>query len=173
MEFKTFLETSINTLYNSTVAAFPNTTMRQHATDPIVITNLKWVPFVGMKTLFIKGLAQNEGREYNSIALFKQVEYNDDRLTSTSIIASDNKEYQFNKLSLENNDVLVRCNCDDFFYRFNYYNHLDKSLYNRKRKKYESQGGPSANPKEMPGMCKHLIKLIKVLQEAGIFNALY
>tara|TARA_Y100000034_G_scaffold35064_2_gene43027 strand:+ start:13615 stop:14124 length:510 start_codon:yes stop_codon:yes gene_type:complete len=167
MEFKTFIETSLNDLYDSTVAAFPNTTMRQHATDPIVITHLKWVPYVGMKTLFVKGLAQNESREYNPTIVFKQVEYNPNT-HFIKLVSNDDKIYHLKQLSLENNDVLVRCNCPDFFWRFNYYDHVDKSLYNRKRKKYESAGGPPANPLEMPGMCKHLIKMVKTLHRSSI-----
>lgn len=163
-----FLETSLGELHDSAVRAFPKTTLRQHATHPIVITNLRWTPFVGMKTLFIKGLAQNEGKEYNPMILFKRVNYDGDEV---QIIASDDREYHFDKLSEENTDVAVRCNCLDYAFRFNFYNHLDGSLYGKKRKKYESKGiGPPANPKKLPGLCKHLLKTIKVLKEAGIFS---
>lgn len=170
MDFKNYLnETSLNNLYNSTVDAFPNTKMRQYATDPIVISHLNWVPFVGMKTLFVKGLAQNEGREYNPTVVFKQVQYNPNE-NHVELNANDGKIYNLKRLSLENNDVLLRCNCPDFFWRFNYYDYVDKSLYNRKRKKYESSGGHPANPKEMPGMCKHLIKMIKTLHQSTILS---
>ena len=170
MDFKNYLnETSLNGLYKSTVDAFPETKMRQYATDTIVISHLNWIPYVGMKTLFVKGLAQNEGREYNPVVVFKQVQYNPNE-NFVELNANDGKTYRLNRLSLENNDVLLRCNCGDFFNRFNFYNHLDKSLYNRKRKKYESNGGPPANPLELPGMCKHLMKTIYVLRESGIFS---
>lgn len=162
----TFLESSAEELYRSAVKAFPNTKMRQHATHPIVIRELRWTPFVGVKTLFIKGLAQNEDREYGPCILFKGVNYQG---KAVKITASDGLQYNFDKLSLENTDVLVRCNCPDFFWRFNYYDHLDKSLYGTKRKKYESHGGPPANPLELPGMCKHIMKMTKVISESGIF----
>lgn len=162
----TFLESSAEELYRSAVKAFPNTKMRQHATHPIVIRELRWTPFVGVKTLFIKGLAQNEDREYGPCILFKGVNYQG---KAVKITASDGLQYSFDKLSLENTDVLVRCNCPDFFWRFNYYDHLDKSLYGTKRKKYESHGGPPANPLELPGMCKHIMKMTKVISESGIF----
>ena len=148
-----FLESSAEELYQSAVKAFPNTTKRQHAVQPIVIRELRWTPFVGVKTLFLKALAENSDREYEPMVLFKGVNYDGNQV---KIIASDQREYSFDKLSLENTDVLVRCNCLDFSFRFNYYNHLDKSLHGPKRKKYESHGGPPANPLEMPGMCKHL-----------------
>jgi len=161
-----FFEASLNDLYQNSVEAFPLTTMRQHATHPIKITNLRWTPYVGVRTLFIKALAQNEGKEYNSIVLFKKVNYDGDEVMIT---ASNGGEYSFDKLSAENTDVVLRCNCPDFYWRFNYYNSLDKALYGRKRAHYESKGVcPPANPMEMPGMCKHLMKTAHVLREAGI-----
>lgn len=166
MKLGYLIESSVSDLYQSAVDAFPQTRMRQHATHTIKIANLRWTPFVGMKTLFIKGLAQNEGREYNPIILLKGIDYQGQGVVIT---ASDGIKYQFGKPSLEHTDVSIRCNCPDFYWRFNYYNHLDKSLYGSKRSKYESKGGPPANPMELPGMCKHLMKTIKVLQEAGLF----
>jgi len=162
-------ESSLEDLYQSAVDAFPRTTKRQHATDPIVITNLHWTPYRGVKTLFIKGLAQNrhEGTEYNCLMLFKNVNYDGKQV---KITANDLKEYSFDRLSLLDTDVLLRCNCPDFYWRFNYYDHVDRALYGRVRGPYESKGvRPPANPLELPGMCKHLMKMSKALQEAGIF----
>jgi len=163
-----FFEASLDDLRQNAVDAFPLTTMRQYATHPIKITNLRWTPFVGMKTLFIKALAQNEGKEYNPIVLFKRVNYKGNEVL---VAASDGREVSFDKLSTENTDVVVRCNCPDFFWRFNYYNFRDRSLYGRKRGMYDSKGtGLPANPMEMSGMCKHLMKTAHVLREAGIFS---
>ena len=163
-----FLETSAEELYRSAVKAFPNTTMRQHATHPIVIRELRWTPFVGVRTLFIKGLAQNEDREYTPILLFKGVNYTK---SDVKITASDGLEYNFGKLSLENTDILLRCNCQDFKYRFAWYNKLDYSLYGSPPKKYVSKGiGPPANPMELEGMCKHLMKMTEVVGNTGIFS---
>jgi len=127
---------------------------------------LRYTPFIGMKTLFIKGHARNEDRHYDTIILFKNVDYTNEQV---KIKASDNKLYQFGKLSLESTDVLVRCSCPDFKWRFNYYDHLDRSLYGTKRSKYEGSTGIAANPKQLPGMCKHLMATTKLLHESGIF----
>jgi hypothetical protein len=162
-----FLESSIEDLYASAVRAFPRTTKRQHAVDPVLIEELRWTPFLGVKTLFIKAEARNEDRHYTPMFLFKNVNY-DGR--EVKIVASDGLEYSFDKLSLENTDVLLRCNCPDFMWRFNYYNWEDRSLYGNKRGKYESQGGPPANPLQLPGMCKHLMKAATALRHAGIFT---
>lgn len=159
-------ESSFDDLFRSSVRAFPKTTKRQHAVDPIVIEELRWTPFKGMKTLFIKGHARNEDKHYNTLLLFKNVDYskNDIRITG-----SDGLIHELGKLSLENTDILVRCNCADFNWRFNFYNHTDKSLYGRKRAKYEGSIGPPANPSHLPGMCKHLMKTVYVLRDSGIF----
>lgn len=167
-----WLESSLDDLYQSAVEAFPNTTKRQYATDTIQISSLQWIPFVGFKTLFVKAIAQNEGREYSPIILFKNVTYHE--AAGPHIVglnASDGHEYFLERLSLTNQNVLVRCDCQDFKWRFNYYDHLDKSLYGPKRKKYEALLNPgSANPQELPGMCKHLIKFNKSLSQSGLLS---
>ncbi len=159
-------ESSLEDLYKSAVLAFPKTTKRQHATQPIIIESINWTPFIGMKTLFVKCEARNEDRNYNPIILFKNVDYNKNEIKITGI---DGKTYQLGRLSLENSQVVLRCNCEDFKWRFNYYNHLDKSLYGTKRSKYEGKGAP-ANPMEMAGMCKHLMKSIEVIKNSGVFS---
>lgn len=167
-----WLESSLQELYHSAVDAFSNTTKRQHATHPIVITSLQWIPFLGMKTLFVKGLAESGANVYNPLIVFKRVSYhNTAGPRIISLHASDGKEYFLEQLSVDDTDVLVRCNCKDFYWRFAHFDHLDKSLYGRNRKKYEALYRPgSANPAESPGMCKHLMKLTKVLTESNLLK---
>jgi hypothetical protein len=171
LQFSQWLTESTNDeLYTSTVQAFPRTRYRQHATDPIKIVRLEWVPYLGVKTLFISSLAQNtnKGTEYRPMILFKGVKYGGPGNGMVEIVASDNKQYAFEQLKHDATDVMVRCDCADFRWRFNYYDWVDASLYGNKRKKYEGKGGPAANPRQMPGMCKHLIKLFSALDEAGV-----
>ena len=164
-------EATLADLYQSAVDAFPGTTKRQHATEPVRIVDLTWTPFLGVRTLFVKGRSQNEGREYGPMILFKGVQYHDAaRPGLVEITASDGRDYVFEKLRPGGTEVLVRCGCPDFVWRFNYYDHLDRSLYGSKRRKYESAGGPAANPLGLPGMCKHLMKLAQALDHAGIME---
>lgn len=164
-------ETSLNGLYGSSVRAFPGTRMRQNATQTVVVEHLSWVAFKGVGTLFVKAIVKNEGRKNESIVLFKGVKYEDSRKRGfVPVRTSDGKTVFVETISSEKNDVNVRCSCNDFAYRFNYYDHLDKSLFGRKRKKYEGLGLWEANPSGLPGMCKHLMKVAKVLSEAGILN---
>jgi hypothetical protein len=167
--FKLWFESTLDELYQSAVDAFPNTTKRQHATHPVEIERIFWTPYIGMKTLMIKAEIRNEDKHYNSFIVFKGVKYHDKKAPNLiEIVDSTKKHYFLEQLSSENHDVLLRCSCGDFHWRFNYFDHLDKSLYSRKRRKYEALHNPgSANPKEMPGMCKHLMKLIEALGETN------
>lgn len=167
-------ESSLNDLYQSTVQAFPRTRKRQHAVDPVKIVELTWTPYLGVRTLFVKGRADSgeSGKEYQPMVLFKGVQYHPAKENQDwiELVASDGRLYVFERLSYADNDVLLRCDCADFKWRFNYYDHVDKSLYGSKRRKYESAGGAPANPMEMPGMCKHLIKLVQSLDHAGLLE---
>lgn len=165
-------ESSLNDLYQKTVETYPKTGLRQHATQPIVITELQWIPYLGVKTLFIKGIAQSEGKEYNPMILFKRVNYNTKNITETiKLFANDGNFYKLEKLSLENTDVNLRCNCPDFYWRANYAHFLNDSLYGKKRTKYESKGiYPPVNPTNAPIICKHLIKMQEVLQKSNLFK---
>lgn len=163
-----WLETSLLDLYKGSLKAFPRTTKRQNSTDPIKVEHLEWVPFEGVSTLFVKAMANNEGRKNESIILFKGVKYRNEEKGSVPLISSGGKKVFIEQLSAKDNDVLVRCTCGDFRWRFNHYNSLDKSLFGRKRSKYEGQGLWMANPMEEAGLCKHLMKLAKILGEANL-----
>jgi hypothetical protein len=161
-------ESSLTDLYDSAVAAFPRTRKRQHAVDPIVIESLHLTPFLGMRTLFIKAEARNQMRHYNPIILLKNINYDG---KGAKIQDNEGVIHEFDPLSLENTDVVLRCNCPDFRWRFNYYDHLDHSLYGRTAPKYVANGkGPPANPLELPGMCKHLMRTVQVMHDLGIFS---
>jgi len=168
MNFKIFIESSLDDLFRSTVSAYPKTQRRQYATDTINIANIVLRPFLGMRTLFVKALAQNEGREYSPIIVFKNVQYHQNQDPNLIKITENGNEYFFESLSMDT-DVILRCNCQDFYWRFNYYDHVDNSLYGRKRAEYEALIRPgTANPQEMPGMCKHLIKLTDAMRDNNI-----
>lgn len=163
------IETTLNSLYKKTIEAFPLTTKRQYATDPVSVDNIKWLPFFGAKTLFLKAIVRNENKEYESIILFKNIKYEEKEGKNISLIkTSTGQDIFIERINPSQNNVLVRCNCPDFSYRFNYYNSLDKSLFGKKRKKYKGSNLWNANPKKMPGFCKHLIKITKILGDFGL-----
>lgn len=162
-------DSSLNYLYNSAVKAFPNTKYRQNSVDQIKIAEINWTPYLGLKTLFTKAIAQSgkSHKDYSPIILFRNVIYNTDNENNVKITANDGREYFFEKLNYQNNDVLVRCNCEDFKWRFCHTNYLDHSLFAKNRKKYEAIYRPGiANPTESPGLCKHLMKFAEVINKS-------
>ncbi len=163
-----YIESSLNDLYKNIVVAFPRTTKRQYSIDTVKVTQITWNPFIGLNTLLVKSLIQNEGKEYNPTILFKKVVFFPEKGNIVEIIDNTNRRIKISKISTESNDVMVRCQCKDFLYRFHNYNYLDKSLYGKDRKKYESMGGPPANPMELPGVCKHILKFWKSLEHSGV-----
>lgn len=173
-DFVKIEESTAIELYKSTVEAFPGTGKRQNSTDMIRIAEMGWIPFVGMKTLYVKGLAKNMGNqnEYRASVLFKGVKYLKSKSgTSVELVASDMNKYLLERISLWSSEILVRCECPDFNWRFNFYDHVDKSLYGRKRRKYESKGiGRVANASKSEGMCKHLIKMIREIGDSKIME---
>lgn len=165
-----FLEVSLNKLYSDSLAAFPSTTKRQHAIDPVVVEHLDWVPFLGVKTLFIKATIKNEGRKNEAIMLFKGVKYalKEDKKT-IPIMASTGQKVFIEQISMDKNDVLVRCSCKDFYWRFMHFDKQESALFGKDRKKYEAMHNPgSSNPKELPGICKHLMKMGKILKSSNL-----
>jgi len=169
MNFSLWLESTYDDLYQSAVDAFPLTKARQHATEPVQVGRFQLTPFVGLKTFLIRSVATNEDRQYRPTFLFKNVAYKDgpDR-GLLKVRISVNEARFIEPLTTERHNVLVRCSCDDFYWRFQHWNSQDRSLYGRDRGPYESQGGPPANPKEMPGMCKHLMKMMEAMREVGL-----
>jgi len=163
-------ESTFKELYTSTVRGFPYTSKRQHAIDPIKIVKLEWIPYLGLNTLYVKGLAQNteNSKEYSPIVLFKDVDYSNSKAPGYVEIRDNNgRGYVLKRLM--DNEILVRCNCRDFFWRGNYADYLDHSLYGRKRSKYLPRTSRKpANPGNSRMVCKHIMKLYKVLEQSGV-----
>ena len=172
--FGLWLESSFGDLYQSTVQGFPNTTKRQFSTDSVKIVQLHWTPFLGTRTLFLRGLAQNfdstPTSEYRPIITFKNVQYHNEAAPGlVEIVASDGQQYHLEPLSRVTSDILCRCQCGDFRWRGAWYDWLDGSLVGRPPARYESLGiGPPANPMEVKMVCKHIMKLFLALQDAGL-----
>lgn len=53
-EFVRLNESTVIDLYNSTVDAFPKTTKRQNSIDMIKIIEMNFLPYLGMRTLFVR-----------------------------------------------------------------------------------------------------------------------
>lgn len=159
-------------LENDIRRGFPDTRKRQHATGPVGILKLSYVPYVQDGVLRVEAVANSSGNKYNPIIQFREVQFQEEDLpNNTTFRAADNNEYHIQPIQLAGSNVKVRCNCLDFYWRFSPTNAGDASLYGEPRPPYNAQGNrPPANPANVPGVCKHVIKLVDRLRQARVVS---
>lgn len=164
-------EMTLVDLEKSIVTGFPATTKRQHATDPVQIVQLKLNPYTHTTDLLAEAVANSGGRKYDTKVLFLDVTYEDeDTNNNITFVATDGDNYHIVPISLSTCNVKVRCNCLDFYYRFANWNGRDEALYGNPPPPYrrKTQNRPPVNPDQVPGLCKHVIKTVQSLREAGL-----
>lgn len=76
------------------------------------------------------------------------------------------------KPSLSTNPCRVRCSCRAFYFWFSYANKINSALSGRDFVPYVPVKNPKRivpprNPKNVPGVCKHIAALVKGLKHAG------
>lgn len=158
-------------LEDNIAQAFPRTTKRQHATGEVDVNYVEFIPFVGVKYLHVRSTTLSNGHNYQQAIQFMRVQFDQQETPdNVSIMGNDNVVYHVHPIKLNNHNVKVRCNCLDFHFRFANYNSTDKSLVGRPPPPYvrKTTTRPSVNPEQVPGMCKHLLKVVEVLEQNGL-----
>lgn len=165
-------EATLPELEKNIVFGFPETKKRQHATDSVSIRQLKLTPYKNTTDLLSTAQANSEGNTYDPKILFLRVEYEDeDNNENVTFTASDGDSYNMRPISLKKSNVKVSCTCMDFYWRFAVHNNNADSLYGDVPPPYQKKTDrPPVNPKKVPGICKHLIKTIKSLRDAGLIT---
>jgi len=183
-ELELFEQSTYTGLEQNILNFAPVSSKRQHAVDPISIISLETLPFIGTKNLNVSAVAKSPpgtnqwtgkpqgGGEYTPSLIFNGVEFeNESTEENITFTAKDGNEYNMKQIDLNQHTVRVRCNCLDFQFRFSEYNAKDKSLIGRPSRPYRpvqgSTRGP-VNPKQVPGVCKHLIAAVKALKHSGM-----
>lgn len=160
-------------LRQNIVTSFPHTRKRQNATNEVNVANVQYIPYVGTKMLHVKSSTRSNGHEYKQAVQFMRVVFaGADGPDNVTFTASDNQEYHVQPIALMNHNVKVRCNCLDFYYRFATWNYNDNSIVGRAPIPYQrkTQNHPEVNPDHVPGMCKHLLKLMDRLRSERLIQ---
>jgi len=168
----------------------PSTAKRQYATQPLTVSQMIFLPYVGTKNLNITAVVHSppktkqnnapavtpeekekeKAKDYDTIVIFNDVIYEGESTdTNISFVAKDGKEYHMQPIELTKNTARVNCNCLDFFYRFKSYNAADTSLAGRAPPAYKKVPGSTRGPsniKRVPGVCKHLLQTVEALRQA-------
>jgi len=170
--FKKFflVETPYKELESNVLSFKPKTKKRQKAVKPLAVSDLKINAARGVKTLrFIGTVSSSKGGTYKTTIQFNDIDFNSSEFTFED---QNNERYSIKKIDLNKNDVMLRCQCLDFYFRFGFYNWQDKSIFGNKPKKYvrKTDYWPSVNPDKVPGFCKHIIKMLKDIQSQGFIK---
>lgn len=162
-------ESTVDDLETNIVQSFPTTRKRQHATNEVNVVRLDLIPYVGTKMLHIRSIVNgSSGQQYQTaIQLLNVVFKNAGDDGAVELTATDGKKYYIEPIALNDHNAKVRCNCLDFYHRFAHYNHTDKSIVGRAPVPYQRKTTtrPEVNPDHVPGMCKHLLKTVAILQQ--------
>lgn len=155
-------------LEDNIVTAFPHTKRRQHIVHEVNVKSIEFIPFVGMNTLHVRSTTD----DYKQAIQFNNVQYVAGEQDGAAVVtdSATNAKYWFTPIQLSMNLVKVRCSCLDFRFRFAAYNNTDKSLVGRPPPRYvrKTTTRPSVNPTQVPGMCKHLLRVLEELQRDGV-----
>ncbi len=181
-------ETTYAGLERNVMNFTPKTKKRQFAVAPLQVEGVEFSPIPNAGNLLVEGVVKNYQSEtdskfqsgkikvYNPKILFNEVEFhqpeNEEEVANPNTLTIEGKngrEFTISPIMLAKNNVKVHCNCLDHFWRFSFYNHRNQSLlgydvatYNKKTNR------PPVNPRQVPGMCKHLLKLAIELKNNGI-----
>ena len=164
-------EMTLADLEKNIVTGFPGTTKRQHATDPVHIVNMKMTPYKQTTDLFVDCVANSSGKKYDTKMLFLDSTFDeDDTNDNVTFTGSDGDVHHIKPIALAESNVKVRCTCLDFYYRFSVWNNSADALYGQPFPTYQRKTDtrPPVNPDQVPGVCKHIIKTVQALKDAGI-----
>ena len=167
-------ESTYDDLESNITTSFPNTKKRQHATNEVRIQRVDIIPYVGTQMLHVRAISTgSSGQQYQQAIQFLRVKFEPTKTPeNVEVLANDGKTYYIQSIDLNNHNVKVRCNCLDFYHRFAFWNHGDKSIVGRAPAPYQRKTTtrPDVNPDLVPGMCKHLIKVVERLRTQRIIS---
>lgn len=154
--------------------AFPHTKKRHRDVNSVVpLPGTVFVPNVpdGELTINSRTRSSNSGNAHVQQIILYNVEYAEpDTPGSTQL---PDTEVAIKPYRLTADTSRVACDCMDFRFRFANHNHNDDSLAGNPPPAYQRVPGsnrPEANPSHLPGMCKHLMRVVMDLRQKGIVS---
>jgi len=176
------LENTYSEFERNTMNFQPASKKRQHATASVQVQNMEFSAIPHSQSLLVEGTIRNYGSEtklnavYMSRYLFRDVEFvnadteeevaNPNTLT---IEGKNGKEFTIVPIQLNKQNVLVGCNCLDFFWRTSRQHHNQNSLFGYDVGTYRKRTNrPPVNPYNKTILCKHLLKLAEEMKRNGV-----
>jgi hypothetical protein len=122
-------------------------------------------------TVMVKSVAKSEvgAGNYNTFLQAKDISISSEKDKTHRTQLSDGA--YMGSIDYRKTEVKVRCDCPDFRWRFAYYNDLKQALYGLRPPPYKRKTNrPPVNPRHLPGMCKHLFNVVKILSSRGVIR---
>jgi hypothetical protein len=121
--------------------------------------------------VMVKSVAKSQvgAGVYNTYLLAKDVSVSEEKDKEHRVKTTD-KSY-ISHIDYKKTEVKVRCDCPDFRWRFAWYNDQKEALYGLRPPPYRRKTNrPPVNPRHLPGMCKHLMNVVKILASRQVIR---
>lgn len=151
--------------------AFPHTKKRHNDVNSVnVMPGTFFAPNVPKNELTVDTRTKSRsGNVHTTRIIFYRVNYAQPGTPNTTQLPDMDVAVEPIKLNAET--ARVACDCMDFRFRFANHNHRDDSLAGEPPPAYQpvpgSNRGP-ANPAALPGLCKHLMAVVRDLRAKRI-----
>lgn len=167
-----FEDQTVPQLRQSTEQGFPRTKKRQHSVGEVRVTGIQYLPAPQQKAIQITtATTSSSGNQHKQSVMLKNAEFETmGNGSNASFKDATGREYFIKTLPLTDTNVHVTCDCEDYIFRFAHTNdqngcHLGQLPPNYVRK---TTTRPPANPNNVPGCCKHLLKIMDTLKGYGL-----
>lgn len=164
---------TLDDLENNIERGFPATTNRQHVTSQVNIRDVYYQAFLPSKTLRVHSTSMSNGNQYSQSIDLLMVKFETEESEENITIESNSGvDHYVRPVQLSTHNAKVQCNCLDFYHRFVTHNKQDKSLAGKQPPLYQRKttDRASVNPSQVPGVCKHLLKLVDTLKQTGLLT---
>jgi len=149
-------EDSVAKLQTNTTSNFDSN--RGGNSGRVQIISKTFIPYPNDGLVEVKAKSRSSAKVYDTQMMFSSVEYGEGG--ETQFQSSDGQAYRIVPIGYGSGDVKVNCGCLDFYYRFAAWNHSNGSLHGNPPKPYiKKTDSEPLNPKQIPGLCKHLMAL--------------
>lgn len=169
LTFKQWLvEASTISQLDSNAARVGKTDRQQNSNDVTVLSDMKYAYNADTETLTIDARTRSKsGSVYIQRIIIPDCPQTEEGVE----IPHPAAEVIIEPISLSQKNIKVACDCMDFRFRFAPHNDKDSSLASAPPPAYTRVPGstrPPVNPQKLPGMCKHLYKVINALENEGL-----
>lgn len=148
--------------------AFPTSRKRHNdVVSVITLPNTVYIPDVPKQELTINSRTRSARTGHVHVQRVILYNVNYAQLNTPNTVQVPGQQIAVTRIPLTKDTARVNCDCMDFRFRFANNNHNDDSLAGNPPPPYHRVPGstrPEANPSHLPGMCKHLMRIIRHLK---------